>query len=48
VETQVVPRPVLDLTVTFDHRYLDGLTASRMNAHMVEILNDPGKFMGHV
>jgi pyruvate dehydrogenase E2 component (dihydrolipoamide acetyltransferase) len=47
VETQVVPRPVLDLTVTFDHRYLDGLTASRMNAHMVEILNDPGKFMGH-
>lgn len=45
VETQVVPRPVLDLAVTFDHRYLDGLTAARMNRYFVEILNDPGNFM---
>jgi pyruvate dehydrogenase E2 component (dihydrolipoamide acetyltransferase) len=46
VGEQVVPRPVLDVAVTFDHRYLDGLTASRMNRFLVEILNDPEKFMG--
>ncbi|HSA59156.1 MAG TPA: 2-oxo acid dehydrogenase subunit E2 [bacterium] len=43
---RVVPRPVLDVAVTFDHRYLDGLTASRMNRSLVEILNEPERFMG--
>lgn len=43
---QVVPRPVLDVAATFDHRYLDGLTASRMNLYLVEILRDPQKFLG--
>jgi pyruvate dehydrogenase E2 component (dihydrolipoamide acetyltransferase) len=45
VGDRVVPRPVLDLAVTFDHRYMDGLTASKMNRYFVDILSDPARFM---
>jgi pyruvate/2-oxoglutarate dehydrogenase complex dihydrolipoamide acyltransferase (E2) component len=45
VDGQVVARPVLDLVVTFDHRYMDGLTAVRMEEYFLEILKEPGRFM---
>ncbi len=37
----VVPRPILELGVTFDHRFMDGLTASRMLHYFREILENP-------
>jgi pyruvate dehydrogenase E2 component (dihydrolipoamide acetyltransferase) len=45
VEGQVVARPILDLGVTFDHRFMDGLTASLMAKYFSRILEDPEKFL---
>lgn len=45
VDGSVVARPVLDLTVTFDHRFIDGLTGSQMAHFFREIIEDPA---GHL
>ncbi len=45
VDGQVVPRPILDLSFTFDHRFMDGLTGSRMTKYFQEIIQDPAKHL---
>jgi len=40
----VVVRPVCVLTATFDHRVMDGCTAGKMAAAVVDYLADPEKF----
>jgi pyruvate/2-oxoglutarate dehydrogenase complex dihydrolipoamide acyltransferase (E2) component len=41
VNGEVVARPVLDLSVTFDHRFIDGLVGARMNERFVNIIQNP-------
>ncbi len=41
VEGVVVVRPILDFGITFDHRFMDGLTGSRMVKYFQEILENP-------
>lgn len=45
VDGQVVVRPMLDLTVTFDHRFIDGLMGSRMVHYFRQLFEDPSKFL---
>lgn len=45
VDGAVVARPILDLTATFDHRFIDGLTGTRMLHYFKEILADPEKHL---
>lgn len=42
----VVPRPVLAIGATFDHRVLDGFQAGKLTARFVEILDDPASILG--
>lgn len=42
---QVVARPILDLSFTLDHRFIDGLTGSRMAKCLKEIIQDPEKHL---
>jgi pyruvate dehydrogenase E2 component (dihydrolipoamide acetyltransferase) len=42
VEGKVFPRPILDLAITFDHRFADGVTASRMMKFFKEVMENPG------
>lgn len=44
VEDEVVVRPVLGLTATFDHRYVDGWHAARFARAAADYLADPGRF----
>jgi pyruvate/2-oxoglutarate dehydrogenase complex dihydrolipoamide acyltransferase (E2) component len=41
VGDQVLPRPVLRLCATFDHRVLDGAQAGRLAAELIKILAEP-------
>lgn len=41
VDDRVVVRPVMGFTITFDHRFMDGLTASKMFKYLMEILYHP-------
>ncbi len=45
VEKKVEARPVFDINVTFDHRFMDGLTGSRMYKYMTQILAAPENFL---
>lgn len=45
IDGQVVARPAYDVTFTFDHRFIDGITASRMAHYFFGILADPEKFL---
>ena len=38
---QVVPRPVMQLTLSFDHRVIDGALGSRALRSVAEFLEDP-------
>lgn len=42
----VEARPVLDIHFTFDHRFMDGLTGSRMYKYLQEILTNPSQHLG--
>ncbi|THV09363.1 2-oxo acid dehydrogenase subunit E2 [Nocardioides caeni] len=42
VGDQVVPRQVMTLSLSFDHRHIDGATGSRFLADVAGILQDPG------
>ena len=41
VADQVVARPVLDLSITFDHRFIDGLSGARMAQYFKTIIENP-------
>jgi pyruvate dehydrogenase E2 component (dihydrolipoamide acetyltransferase) len=41
VDGQLAVRPMMNLCTTFDHRFMDGLLASRMGQRMQQILDDP-------
>ena len=41
VDGQVVPRPVMQLTLSFDHRVIDGALGSRALRSVAEFLEDP-------
>jgi pyruvate dehydrogenase E2 component (dihydrolipoamide acetyltransferase) len=43
VGDRVVPRPACTLSVTFDHRVLDGADAGRALGHLVALLEDPDR-----
>jgi len=44
VEGQIEARPMLTITATMDHRYLDGSHAARLGHSVREYLEDPGAF----
>lgn len=44
VDGQVVPRPMLTMSATMDHRYLDGFHAARLAKSARAYLEDPGSF----
>lgn len=44
VQGQIVARPMLTLTATFDHRYVDGLHAARFAAAVRGYCTDPARF----
>jgi pyruvate dehydrogenase E2 component (dihydrolipoamide acetyltransferase) len=39
-ENQFVPRLMLPLSLSYDHRVIDGATAARFTTHLVEVLTD--------
>lgn len=45
VDGQVAARPILDLSVTFDHRFIDGLSASRMAEYFKGIIENPERYL---
>jgi pyruvate dehydrogenase E2 component (dihydrolipoamide acetyltransferase) len=42
IDNEVVARPMLTITATMDHRYLDGFHAARLATSVREYLDDPG------
>ncbi|MEA2452896.1 MAG: hypothetical protein QOG04_1606 [Actinomycetota bacterium] len=44
IDNNVVARPMVTITATMDHRYLDGFHASRLSKSTREYLADPGRF----
>lgn len=42
VDGQIQIRKIMNISVTFDHRVLDGLTAAKFNQEIVTLLEDPG------
>jgi pyruvate/2-oxoglutarate dehydrogenase complex dihydrolipoamide acyltransferase (E2) component len=38
IEGQIVPREILNLTVTFDHEVIDGAPAVRFTRRLVELI----------
>ncbi|MEJ2716907.1 MAG: 2-oxo acid dehydrogenase subunit E2 [Deltaproteobacteria bacterium] len=44
-EDQVVVRTIMPLTVSFDHRVLDGADAARFLSHIVHLLEDPMRML---
>jgi pyruvate dehydrogenase E2 component (dihydrolipoamide acetyltransferase) len=44
VDGEVVARPILTITATLDHRYLDGSHAARLARSVREYLDDPAAF----
>jgi pyruvate dehydrogenase E2 component (dihydrolipoamide acetyltransferase) len=43
-EGEIVARPILTITATMDHRYLDGAHAAKLGRSVREYLEDPGAF----
>lgn len=46
VDGQIVVRPILDLGITFDHRFMDGATASRMVKYFKDLVENPENYLG--
>jgi pyruvate dehydrogenase E2 component (dihydrolipoamide acetyltransferase) len=44
VDGEIVARPILTLTATMDHRYLDGSHAARLGRSVRDYLEDPARF----
>lgn len=45
VGDQIQIRPVIPFTVTFDHRFMDGLSGARMFRTFLKILDEPHQYM---
>lgn len=45
IEGEVVPRSTVKLSLSYDHRVVDGATAARFMNKIIENLEDPGKMM---
>lgn len=45
VDGEVVPRNTVKLSLSYDHRVVDGATAARFMNEVIENLEDPGKMM---
>lgn len=46
VDGEVVPRPMMPLILTFDHRIIDGAPAGMFLGRLVEIMEDPYQLLG--
>ncbi len=46
VDGEVVPRPMMPLILTFDHRIIDGAPAGMFLGRLVEIMEDPYQILG--
>jgi pyruvate/2-oxoglutarate dehydrogenase complex dihydrolipoamide acyltransferase (E2) component len=44
VDGEVVPRPIVTISATMDHRFLDGFAAARLSRSAREYLDDPKRF----
>ena len=44
VDGQIVPRPMVTVSATMDHRYLDGFAAARLAKSFHEYIDDPKRF----
>jgi len=44
VNGEIVIRPMMNVCVTFDHRFMDGQLAAQLAKRMVQLMNDPFKF----
>lgn len=44
VNGQVLPRPIIPFTITFDHRFMDGVEGAAMLATFMEIVSNPERF----
>lgn len=42
VDGQVMVRPILDLSISFDHRFIDGLSGARMAEYFQSLIDNPG------
>lgn len=38
-------KPIIDVTVTFDHRFIDGLTGAKMANFVKDVFEDPEKYL---
>lgn len=45
VDGEIVPRHTVKLSVSYDHRVVDGATAARFTNKIIENLEDPGKML---
>lgn len=46
VDGQIVPRQIMTLALTFDHRILDGAEAGRFLRHLGDLIESPGRLLG--
>ncbi len=44
-EGQIVPRTIMPLSLSYDHRLIDGVAAARFVNDLVDLLEDPGKLL---
>lgn len=44
----VVPRRIMNVAITFDHRFIDGAEGARATAALVRLLENPGLLMVHL
>ena len=42
---EIVPGHVMNVSLSLDHRVVDGMTGARFLARIVELLEEPGKLL---
>lgn len=47
VDGKVVPRPIMPVCITFDHRLMDGIHASHLSREFKLYFSDPEKYFGY-
>ena len=45
VDGQIVPRMLMNVAVTFDHRIIDGAEGARFACDLIRLLENPGLLM---
>jgi pyruvate dehydrogenase E2 component (dihydrolipoamide acetyltransferase) len=48
VDGQVVPRKIMNLSITFDHRVIDGAQGARFMRDLVQLLEHPELLMARL